>query len=41
VGDLLDVHAAFGRGDHRDRGWCAVDEQREVEFLADVAPSVM
>ena len=36
VGDRLDVHAAFGRGDDRDPAGLAVDQQREVEFLGDV-----
>jgi hypothetical protein len=34
--DVLDVHAAFGRGDHRDAALVRVDQQREVEFLGDV-----
>jgi hypothetical protein len=36
VGDRLDVHAALGRGDHRDSAGLTVDQQREVEFLRDV-----
>ena len=36
VGDLLDVHAALGRGDEGDPPALPVDQQREVEFLGDV-----
>ena len=36
VGDRLDVHPAFGRGDDGDAAGLAVDQQREVEFLGDV-----
>ena len=36
VGDLLDVHAALGRGDDGDAAALAVDQQSEVEFLGDV-----
>ena len=36
VGDILDIHPAFGRGDNRDPAGCAVDEEREVEFLLNV-----
>ena len=35
-GDVLDVHAAFGRGDQRNLRRAAVDEQREVKFARDV-----
>ena len=36
VRDGFDVHAAFGRDDHRHAPGRTVDEQREVEFLVDV-----
>jgi hypothetical protein len=36
VRHILDVHAAFGRGDHRDAAAVAVDQQRQVELLVDV-----
>ena len=36
VGDRLDIHAAFGRGDDGDAAGRAVDQQRQVEFLFDV-----
>ncbi len=35
VGDLLDVHAALGRGDERNARGRAVDQRREVELLLD------
>ncbi len=35
VRDLLDVHAAFGRGDDRDARDFAVDQHREIELLLD------
>ena len=35
VRDLLDVHAAFGRGDDRDARGLAVDQHREIELLLD------
>jgi hypothetical protein len=41
VRDLLDVHAAFGRGDEGDAAGLAVDQHREIEFLGDVEPSSM
>ena len=33
---VLDIHAAFGRGDDRDAPGLAVDQQREIIFLFDV-----
>ena len=36
VGDRLDIHAAFGRGDDGDAAGLAVDQQCEIEFLGDV-----
>jgi hypothetical protein len=35
VRDLLDVHAAFGRGDDRNARRLAVDQHREIELLLD------
>ncbi len=35
VGGLLDVHAAFGGGHHRDPAGFAVHQQRQVERLGD------
>ena len=37
MGDRLDVHAALGRGHHRDAAHDAVDQQRDVELALDVA----
>ena len=36
-GDLLDVHAAFGRGHERDPRGFAIDHHAEIEFARDVA----
>ena len=38
VGDPLDVHPAFGRGDDRNPAGFAVDQQSEIIFLFDVDP---
>ena len=34
--DLLDVHAAFGRDDHRDAAGLAVDQHRQIIFGGNV-----
>jgi hypothetical protein len=36
MGDGLDIHAAFGRGDDRDAPGDTVDQHRQVEFLCNV-----
>jgi hypothetical protein len=36
MGDLLDVHAAFGGGDEGDAAGLPVDEEREVKLARDV-----
>ena len=36
VGDLLDIHAAFGRDDEGDAARRAVDQRREIELGGDV-----
>ena len=35
--DLLDLHAAFGGGDHRDPAAHPIDQQRKIQFAGDVA----
>ena len=37
LGDLFDVHAAFGRGDDGDAAGRAVDQLRDIELARDVA----
>jgi hypothetical protein len=39
-GRFLDVHAAFGRDDHGDTAGGAIDDHRQVVFLAMSTPSV-
>ena len=34
--DAFNIHAALGGGDHRDTAGGAVNEQREIEFIADI-----
>jgi len=36
VGNVLDAHAAFGGSDHGDAAGGAIDQHRQVVFLADV-----
>src|SRR4051794_5523897 len=36
-GDLLDVHAAFAGGDHRDAAARAIDQDGKIQFASDVA----
>jgi hypothetical protein len=38
VGDLLDVHAAFGRRHQRHAALLAIDDHGEVELALDVEP---
>ena len=37
-GDLFDLHAAFGRANHRDPGLRAIEHHAEIELALDVEP---